>query len=65
MHILFGWTEQQICVSAAIDHCFLSRQTILACFVIALWMHFGPIPLLVLLAANYCYLCVAGEFSLL
>ena len=29
-----------------------SSQTILACFAIALWVHLGPIPLLVLLPAN-------------
>ena len=34
-------------------HCLLSNQTILACFAIALWVHLGLIPLLVLLLANY------------
>ena len=34
-------------------HCLLSSQTILACFAIALWVHLGLIPLLVLLLANY------------
>ena len=33
-------------------HCFFPSQTILECFAIALCMHLGPIPLLVLLPAN-------------
>ena len=32
---------------------YLSSQTILACFAIALWVHLGPIPRLVLLTANF------------
>lgn len=34
-------------------HCFLSTQTILACFAFAVWVHSGPILLLVSLPANF------------
>lgn len=34
-------------------HCFLSSQMILACFAIALWVHLGPTPLLILLPVNW------------
>ena len=47
MHVLFGWT-------AAIIGC-LSSETILACIAIAVWVHLGPISLLVLLPANFRY----------
>ena len=47
-----GHFQSQIVVSQS-PSLFLSSQTILACLAIALWVHLGPIHLLVFLPANF------------
>ena len=44
-------------------HCFLSSKMILTCFAIALWVHLGPIPLLVFtnFVRNYVPLETTGD----
>ena len=55
-HISVVYTQpetKEACMCLSRYHYFLSSQTILAYFAIALWVHLGPIPLLVLLPADW------------